>query len=504
MNAKSLASGCLGFGSLVAMAAAQPAGVYSGGILHTPLGGVSDMSSVERRVTACCIGSSGQDGVEVRAASLWGSGAGVDLSPLALGNGEIRIRIRGWDGTIKGTVRVAANPDGTISNEVDFTGSGAIACREQTFDELGHLLTDVTTPGPTWDSPSVPVCPPPSVPTVWWTSYGQWVWGCGVGLNAHGDPYPYARTVTPIFALGTPGIDGVESLLVTGTDIGPINVVDAELGTFGVSSWGVGGAILDEVCGGASEPCPKEERILVASNIGSSGQDGVEVDFGPDAGSVSLRSKRCPDCPPGHVTLMKFYDEVGRVMLSAGNSEEPASGASTISPDFSAIGADQYQLELLDDGGGVLYSGLQISGVAIAYLPLCPEGSYPTWAWIAGHWYFTGCRYWMDFVLPTGEVISNVAEARLTPIGATSAGTPRQCVVTDTGTITIDQVSVTPRCPGDLNGDNTVDLTDLSILLSHFGTAGGAGLSDGDLTGDGAVDLSDLAALLAGFGTVCG
>ncbi|MCC6357657.1 MAG: hypothetical protein IT450_02845 [Phycisphaerales bacterium] len=58
-------------------------------------------------------------------------------------------------------------------------------------------------------------------------------------------------------------------------------------------------------------------------------------------------------------------------------------------------------------------------------------------------------------------------------------------------------------CPGDVDCDNDVDLTDLTALLGHFGVPGGAGRSDGDLDGDGDVDINDLAVLLAGFGSTC-
>ena len=58
-------------------------------------------------------------------------------------------------------------------------------------------------------------------------------------------------------------------------------------------------------------------------------------------------------------------------------------------------------------------------------------------------------------------------------------------------------------CPGDINGDGVIDLSDLAILLSNFGTAAGAQPSDGDIDGDGDVDLSDLAVMLSLFGTFC-
>jgi hypothetical protein len=60
-----------------------------------------------------------------------------------------------------------------------------------------------------------------------------------------------------------------------------------------------------------------------------------------------------------------------------------------------------------------------------------------------------------------------------------------------------------PACPGDLDGDSDVDLSDLAILLANYGTTSGAAYTDGDLDGDGDVDLADLAALLAVYGTSC-
>jgi len=60
-----------------------------------------------------------------------------------------------------------------------------------------------------------------------------------------------------------------------------------------------------------------------------------------------------------------------------------------------------------------------------------------------------------------------------------------------------------PACPGDLDGDNSVGLSDLATLLANYGTTAGACYYDGDLDGDNDVDLSDLAALLALYGQTC-
>ena len=56
-------------------------------------------------------------------------------------------------------------------------------------------------------------------------------------------------------------------------------------------------------------------------------------------------------------------------------------------------------------------------------------------------------------------------------------------------------------CPGDLDADRDVDLTDLALLLSDFDCTGGGCV--GDVNGNGATDLTDLATLLAEFGTSC-
>lgn len=54
-------------------------------------------------------------------------------------------------------------------------------------------------------------------------------------------------------------------------------------------------------------------------------------------------------------------------------------------------------------------------------------------------------------------------------------------------------------CPGDVTGDDQVNLADLNLVLANFGTD----TSEGDTNDDGTVDLADLNAVLAEFGTSC-
>ena len=53
-----------------------------------------------------------------------------------------------------------------------------------------------------------------------------------------------------------------------------------------------------------------------------------------------------------------------------------------------------------------------------------------------------------------------------------------------------------PNLPGDLNNDNTVNITDMSILLSNYGTSN----TTADINSDGTVNVLDLSVLLSHYG----
>ncbi|MFU8828462.1 MAG: hypothetical protein ACNA8P_03405 [Phycisphaerales bacterium] len=72
--------------------------------------------------------------------------------------------------------------------------------------------------------------------------------------------------------------------------------------------------------------------------------------------------------------------------------------------------------------------------------------------------------------------------------------------VTDIGTaITVALIADAPDCPGDVTGDDQVNLADLNLVLANFGQT----TDEGDTNGDGVVDLADLNTVLANFGTSC-
>ena len=54
----------------------------------------------------------------------------------------------------------------------------------------------------------------------------------------------------------------------------------------------------------------------------------------------------------------------------------------------------------------------------------------------------------------------------------------------------------------DLDGNGAVDLSDLLVVLGHFGQTD-ATTAEGDVNGDGVVDLSDLLFVLGAFDSEC-
>lgn len=73
------------------------------------------------------------------------------------------------------------------------------------------------------------------------------------------------------------------------------------------------------------------------------------------------------------------------------------------------------------------------------------------------------------------------------------------------GAGTLDITLTASPCPGDINGDFIIDLSDLAAVLGAYGTStGDPGYNAAaDLNSDGIIDLSDLAAILGLYGSSC-
>lgn len=101
-----------------------------------------------------------------------------------------------------------------------------------------------------------------------------------------------------------------------------------------------------------------------------------------------------------------------------------------------------------------------------------------------------------DYVVPTDQVRVRFA------VNDTEPGSLLEALIDD---FKIEVLDCMPPgvCPADLNRDGFVDLSDLSLLLSHYGLTGSATHGEGDIDGDRDVDLGDLSALLAAYGRPC-
>ena len=55
--------------------------------------------------------------------------------------------------------------------------------------------------------------------------------------------------------------------------------------------------------------------------------------------------------------------------------------------------------------------------------------------------------------------------------------------------------------PGDANGDNKVDINDLTIVLANYNRSNGVLWTTGDFNSDGKVDINDLTIVLANYNT---
>jgi spore coat protein A, manganese oxidase len=106
--------------------------------------------------------------------------------------------------------------------------------------------------------------------------------------------------------------------------------------------------------------------------------------------------------------------------------------------------------------------------------------------------------------LVNGPRISGATSATLSISGVMlgDAGSYTCAITTQCGNA-VSNAAGLAICVGDLNCNGTVDLSDLSTLLSNFGIGSGATPAQGDTNADGAVDLADLSTLLGNFGAVC-
>src|SRR6185369_5397440 len=126
------------------------------GLYVSAVGGASLGQPTGRRLPVHNLGSSGQDGVSVSCWSAYGGSVGVDLSPLLGGDPadarEIRIRPKGWDGTIKGYMKNTNAPGSPDICAMQFGGRvGMPGCSWTVTNLQGEVVRRGSSAAPTLD-----------------------------------------------------------------------------------------------------------------------------------------------------------------------------------------------------------------------------------------------------------------------------------------------------------------------------------------------------------------
>ncbi len=250
---------------------------------------------------------------------------------------------------------------------------------------------------------------------------------------------------------------------------------------------------------------------LVVGNFGPAGTDGVAIQLLP-AESIDLFVLPQPSSVP--VGANESFTGRGTVSGISGTQFAELGftrGGGNIAVDaiFSNLGPGPRLIEV--------YVAGTLVGTATQTVTIPQVASVPTTAWprqvgfrrnLAPHNRPAMLCKWstpQPIALTAGPILTGdeVRVVALVPANTLDLVASVGGTGSDVPELFIDDEDVQPTCPGDLDGDGDVDITDLTILLGHFGAIGNVLASEGDLDFDGDVDIGDLSTMLANFGSVC-
>jgi len=530
-----IASGSLLVSALLACSAGvASAQLYSSGLWHTPMGSATFGIPEGRRLPVNNIGSSGQDGVEITLHSMFGGGTGVTVGDLPIG-ASLRHRYKGWDGTIKGHIDMTRLSNGMMQPSVAFPGATAI--RAVTYDTTGLVVGDVITPGGgPLNSTPVPYGPCPDgswpqltpryyisaithLPTVYY------VWSC-VGPNGETNTYTYEgrranTTYEPVYPVGTFPDPSVESVIITGGGIPGFTLEDASLSTFNTEVRSLGDAQLSEVCSPGTTSCAPSDRRLPVRNLGSSGQDGVEIKWTP-ASVATVPFELVPN-PAGYGMGKAMYEWIKP------SWDNPKREIYTIQPDPSGMPRTMITIDRSELGDSLCSVNGTIGGSPSGGTGGGGSGgsSSSIIIYIDGMYWGTydHVPFWVKYFLrttiggiggngntPTGvTVIANGMVTQFVadsididftdmPSGVAMAGMElTQPLGGDLIIHGVSTVDASLACAGDFNADGFLDFTDFDAFVSAFES----GDMNADFNGDGFLDFTDFDAFVAAFESGC-
>jgi hypothetical protein len=222
-----------------------------------------------------------------------------------------------------------------------------------------------------------------------------------------------------------------------------------------------------------------QERKVLASDGSASDEFGAAVALRGD--TLIVGAPR-----PWHGTGAAYefrrngsqWTQVQRFSENAGSTNETFGHSLVLSDEWMLIGAPQSFV-----GPGVAYAYRRVGSGFDAPTPLTPTSALGGAGWFG-----------KSLALAGDQILIGAFGADIACDGVPFCDEGAFYVFATSGC----------GCPGDLDGDGSVGIADLAILLSRFGVSEGATSGDGDSDGDGDVDIADLAALLGLFGGTCG
>jgi hypothetical protein len=484
-------------------------------------------------------GSPGTPGCagEVEMNSLSGGGVNINPGEFSVTGGEIKIKHKGWDGVIYGTHRMHQSPGGQLDLESDFTNTQVTSVRAVVTDSNGAVIQDQTTQGQI-SSISTDLgggvsaaCPSGlSKEWVWTTVYynppiyfngqgwlhwqNKWVYRCPEDISISD-----VSTVTVSGFGGSDGYSppGLGTIEVSSDDLPALELSAPSVHFQGAECAGMGDVLITEACDDATDCDDAADRKLTVSNIGSSGQDGVEVKWRsarPPAGGGVTLGDILDTTGEAEMTAKKNY--VGHVTLIKQRIRGNGDGTGVVTPDFSELGSTEFMVTAYANGS-IVSQEIYPNGTGVTLEQdhiICGPGMQIVWGWVTmwvwnpwpysgsyqTHWGVVGC---MRIGTGGGNEPTYTDRVIFTPVNPViTEGTDSvEITARNISEIVVTSVesAASPLCPADFNLDGFLDFFDYDDYVLAFET----GTGNADFNGDGFTDFFDYDDYVLAFETGC-
>jgi hypothetical protein len=284
---------------------------------------------------------------------------------------------------------------------------------------------------------------------------------------------------------------------------------------------GLGDVLVTEDCDDVSDCTDPTHRKLVANNIGSSGQDGVEVKWRsarPPAGGGVTLGDILDTTGEAEMALRKNY--VGHVTLIKqrvrGTGGGPGVSTGAVSCDFSGVGSNEYRVTAYRNGSIVGETILPNLGEVILTQDhiICGPDRQIVWGWVTEvywnpwpiqqsvrtYWGVIGCMtigWGGNNPIPADRV----AFTPINPVLPFDDASSMAVTARDISQIVVSEIAAPAAqlCPADYNFDGFLDFFDYDDFVAAYET----GIGNADFNGDGFVDFFDYDDFVLAYETGC-